>query len=175
MPTAVTPCLLAGDRSLVDVVAHEIAHSWFGNLTTNATWADFFMNEGFTMYAQRRITQEVNGRVRASAHSGFHPHRMNCATAALNLCLHCSQAFTALEATTGQALLKQNIDDLGLDSPITCLHVPMEKVGTHKPPRQSTNRANHPISHLVSALGLICIQCCSSGSGSGGLLCRASV
>ncbi|CAE8604176.1 unnamed protein product [Polarella glacialis] len=60
--TFVTPCLLAGDRSLGDVIAHEIAHSWFGNLVTNANWSDFWLNEGFTMFAQRRITDEVHGR-----------------------------------------------------------------------------------------------------------------
>lgn len=59
--TFVTPCLLAGDRSLVDVIIHEISHSWFGNLVTNASWGEFWLNEGFTMYAQRRITTEVYG------------------------------------------------------------------------------------------------------------------
>lgn len=54
--TFVTPCLLAGDRSLADVIIHEIAHSWFGNLVTNANWSEFWLNEGFTMYAQRRIS-----------------------------------------------------------------------------------------------------------------------
>ena len=44
--TFVTPTLLAGDRSLVNVVAHEIAHSWTGNLVTNATWEHFWLNEG---------------------------------------------------------------------------------------------------------------------------------
>ena len=48
--TFATPTLLAGDRSLVDVVAHELAHSWSGNLVTNATWSDFWLNEGFTNY-----------------------------------------------------------------------------------------------------------------------------
>ncbi|PKU27179.1 hypothetical protein llap_22517 [Limosa lapponica baueri] len=57
--TFVTPCLLAGDRSLVDVIIHEISHSWFGNLVTNASWGEFWLNEGFTMYAQRRISTEV--------------------------------------------------------------------------------------------------------------------
>lgn len=59
--TFVTPCLLAGDRSLVDVIIHEISHSWFGNLVTNATWGEFWLNEGFTMYAQRRISTEIYG------------------------------------------------------------------------------------------------------------------
>lgn len=54
--TFVTPCLLAGDRSLADVIIHEISHSWFGNLVTNANWSEFWLNEGFTMYAQRRIS-----------------------------------------------------------------------------------------------------------------------
>lgn len=59
--TFLTPCVLAGDRSLADVVIHEISHSWFGNLVTNATWGEFWLNEGFTMYAQRRISTEVYG------------------------------------------------------------------------------------------------------------------
>ncbi|GMI37192.1 hypothetical protein TeGR_g3539, partial [Tetraparma gracilis] len=50
--TFVTPTLLAGDRSLADVVAHEIAHSWTGNLVTNATWEHFWLNEGWTMWLQ---------------------------------------------------------------------------------------------------------------------------
>lgn len=59
--TYLSPTLVVGDGSLTDTVAHEIAHSWFGNLVTNATWAEFFLNEGFTMYAQRRITRAVDG------------------------------------------------------------------------------------------------------------------
>lgn len=59
--TFVTPCLLAGDRSLADVIIHEIAHSWFGNLVTNANWGEFWLNEGFTMYAQRRISSVLFG------------------------------------------------------------------------------------------------------------------
>ena len=53
--TFVTPTLLAGDRSLADVVAHEIAHSWTGNLVTNATWDHFWLNEGWTTWFQRKI------------------------------------------------------------------------------------------------------------------------
>lgn len=58
--TFVTPTLLAGDRSLANVVAHEIAHSWFGNWVTNATWEHFWMNEGFTVFAERKIADRMN-------------------------------------------------------------------------------------------------------------------
>ncbi len=63
--TFATPTLLAGDRSLVDVVAHELAHSWSGNLVTNATWSDFWLNEGFTTYCERRIVERVFGAKRS--------------------------------------------------------------------------------------------------------------
>jgi leukotriene-A4 hydrolase len=58
--TFVTPTLLAGDRSLADVVAHEIAHSWTGNLVTNATWEHFWLNEGWTTWFQRKIMAWTN-------------------------------------------------------------------------------------------------------------------
>jgi leukotriene-A4 hydrolase len=57
--TFLTPTLIAGDRSLVSVVAHELAHSWTGNLVTNATWEDFWLNEGWTVYAERRIVERL--------------------------------------------------------------------------------------------------------------------
>ena len=63
--TFATPTILAGDKSLVSLVAHELAHSWSGNLVTNATWRDFWLNEGFTVYIERRILEEVYGRPRA--------------------------------------------------------------------------------------------------------------
>jgi hypothetical protein len=59
--TFLTPTLLAGDRSLVSVLAHELAHSWTGNLVTNATNADFWLNEGWTVYAERRILEVLYG------------------------------------------------------------------------------------------------------------------
>ena len=62
MLTFATPTILAGDRSLVSLVAHELAHSWSGNLVTNATWDDFWLNEGFTVYFEERIMEEVYGR-----------------------------------------------------------------------------------------------------------------
>ena len=59
--TFATPTVLAGDRSLVSLIAHELAHSWSGNLITNATWADFWLNEGFTTYFENRIMEALYG------------------------------------------------------------------------------------------------------------------
>ena len=64
--TFLTPTLLAGDRSLVDVVAHELAHSWTGNLVTNATAEHFWLNEGWTVWAERRILQALHGEEAAA-------------------------------------------------------------------------------------------------------------
>ena len=63
--TFATPTVLAGDRSLVSLIAHELAHSWSGNLVTNATWRDFWLNEGFTTYIERRIVEDIYGRDQA--------------------------------------------------------------------------------------------------------------
>lgn len=60
--TFATPTILAGDRSLTSLVAHELAHSWSGNLVTNSTWNDFWLNEGFTVYFERRIMEDIYGK-----------------------------------------------------------------------------------------------------------------
>ncbi len=60
--TFATPTIIAGDRSLVSLIAHELAHSWSGNLVTNATWNDFWLNEGFTVYFENRIMEALYGK-----------------------------------------------------------------------------------------------------------------
>jgi aminopeptidase N len=64
--TFATPTIIAGDKSLVSLVAHELAHSWSGNLVTNATWNDFWLNEGFTVFFELRIMEALYGRERAA-------------------------------------------------------------------------------------------------------------
>ena len=69
--TFLTPTFIAGDRSLVGLVAHELAHSWSGNLVTNANWPDSWLNEGFTSYFENRIMEAVYGRARAAPGGGL--------------------------------------------------------------------------------------------------------
>ncbi|MGV0920783.1 M1 family metallopeptidase [Empedobacter falsenii] len=60
--TFATPTAIVGDRSMTNLIAHELAHSWSGNLVTNSTWDDFWVNEGFTVYFERRIMEELEGK-----------------------------------------------------------------------------------------------------------------
>lgn len=60
--TFANPTLIAGDRSLTSVIAHELAHSWSGNLVTNSAWEDFWLNEGFTVYFENRIMEKLYGK-----------------------------------------------------------------------------------------------------------------
>ncbi len=69
--TFLTPTLIAGDRSLVNVLAHELAHSWTGNLVTNANAEHFWLNEGFTVYAERRIVEALYGTEVAALHAAL--------------------------------------------------------------------------------------------------------
>ncbi|HWU73511.1 MAG TPA: M1 family metallopeptidase [Sphingomonas sp.] len=64
--TFATPTIITGDKSNVDVIAHELAHSWSGNLVTNATWSDSWLNEGFTTYFENRIDEALYGKERAA-------------------------------------------------------------------------------------------------------------
>jgi leukotriene A-4 hydrolase/aminopeptidase len=67
--TFLTPTVIAGDRSLVNVLAHELAHSWTGNLVTNASAEHFWLNEGFTVFAERRILERLEGPELTALHA----------------------------------------------------------------------------------------------------------
>ncbi len=97
--TFLTPSLLAGDRSLVNVLAHELAHSWTGNLVTNATMNDFWLNEGFTVWAERRILELLEG-----------------------------DEAVALSAAIGREGLDADLERFGADSPYTRLRTDLEGV-----------------------------------------------
>jgi len=90
--TFVTPTLLAGDRSQAHVVAHEIAHSWSGNLVTNLTWEHFWLNEGFTVFIERKIMNKLYGK-----------------------------AVFDFNAIAGLMELQETVDRLGADHPHTVL------------------------------------------------------
>jgi leukotriene-A4 hydrolase len=92
--TFVTPTILAGDRSLTSLVAHELAHSWSGNLVTNATWNDFWLNEGFTVYFERRIMEHLYGA-----------------------------EYADMLQVLGRAALHHTIEEIGVASPDTHLHL----------------------------------------------------
>jgi leukotriene-A4 hydrolase len=79
--TFLTPTFIAGDKSLTSLIAHELAHSWSGNLATNATWADFWLNEGMTTYAERRIVEAVYGPKVAAQQVALGHDAMNAAIA----------------------------------------------------------------------------------------------
>ncbi len=70
----ITPSLLAGDRSLISVIAHELAHSWSGNLVTNATWRDGWLNEGMTNYLEARLMEVIYGADRVAEEDVINYH-----------------------------------------------------------------------------------------------------
>jgi aminopeptidase N len=95
--TFLTPTFIAGDRSLVGLVAHELAHSWSGNLVTNAVWPDSWLNEGFTSYFENRIMEALYGTKRAGQ-----------------------------EAALSFADMESSLKELGATAPGTRLHNPDE-------------------------------------------------
>ncbi len=90
--TFLTPSVIAGDKSLTALLAHELAHSWSGNLVTNATWNDFWLNEGFTTYFESRIMESVY-----------------------------SKEYADMLSILGLQDLKKTIDEMGTDNPLTKL------------------------------------------------------
>lgn len=92
--TFATPTVIAGDRSLVSLVAHELAHSWSGNLVTNANWNDFWINEGFTTYFERRIMESLYGI-----------------------------EYTEMLASLAKDELKENVNEIGATNKDTHLHL----------------------------------------------------
>lgn len=97
--TFLTPTVIAGDRSLVDVVAHELAHSWTGNLVTNADAEHFWLNEGWTVWAERRILEALRGPEVAE-----------------------------LSWVLGSHLLATSIQRFGADSPLTRLRTELQGI-----------------------------------------------
>lgn len=95
--TFATPTILAGDRSLVSLVAHELAHSWSGNLVTNASWNDFWLNEGFTVYFERRIMEKLE-----------------------------SSDYSDMLSLLGFQDLMDTMNSLGKENPDTCLKLNLE-------------------------------------------------
>ncbi|KAG1053875.1 hypothetical protein G6F43_004074 [Rhizopus delemar] len=91
--TFVTPTLLAGDKSAVNVIAHEIAHSWMGNLVTTNSWKHYWLNEGWTVFIERKILGRLHG-----------------------------EATRQFEALSGLKALKESVDLFGSDSPKTVLN-----------------------------------------------------
>lgn len=108
--TFLTPTFIAGDRSLVDLLAHELAHSWSGNLVTNASWKHWWLNEGFTTYVTTRILEEIYGKD----------------VAAMNLQLEQEEALEELKALTPamQALVTREPDTSAEHYPDTSIAYP---------------------------------------------------
>ena len=73
----ITPTVIAGDKSLVNLIAHELAHSWSGNLVTNESWRDLWLNEGFTSYVENRIMEAVFGKNRAMMEQALDARGLN--------------------------------------------------------------------------------------------------
>ena len=75
--TFATPTVIVGDKSLVSLIAHELAHSWSGNLVTNSSWKDIWLNEGFTSYVENRITEQLYGEDLAAMENVISQHGLS--------------------------------------------------------------------------------------------------
>jgi leukotriene-A4 hydrolase len=96
--TFLTPTAILGTRGQTSLITHELAHAWTGNLVTNATWRDFWLNEGWTTYAETRITEAMEGK-----------------------------EVTDLRSVYSEKQLIEVMERVGMDSPLTCLKLPAEK------------------------------------------------
>lgn len=96
--TFLTPTAILGTRGQTSLITHELAHAWTGNLVTNSTWRDFWLNEGWTTYAEHRITEVLEGKDVSDLRSAFYEKHL-------------------IEVMT----------QVGMDSPLTCLKLPAEK------------------------------------------------
>ncbi|MDB4935226.1 MAG: Aminopeptidase [Labilithrix sp.] len=110
--TFLTPSLLAGDRSQVNVVAHELAHSWTGNLVTSSTAEHFWLNEGFTVFAERRILEALEGTEMAMLHAAIGFEKLQ-------------QAFAQLASTPDLTKLRTHLNGIDPDEAFSV--VPYEK------------------------------------------------
>lgn len=106
--TFATPTILAGDRSLTSLIAHELAHSWSGNLVTNGTWNDFWLNEGFTVYFEHRIMEKLYGRDYAEMLSTLALQDLKETIISLNK-----------DNLSGDTKLKLNLEDRNPDDGVT--------------------------------------------------------
>lgn len=96
--TFLTPTAILGTRGMISLITHELAHAWTGNLVTNATWQDFWLNEGWTTYAETRITEVLEGKDSVDLHLAFNEKQLI-------------------------AIMER----VGMDSPLTQLKLPAEK------------------------------------------------
>ena len=96
--TFLTPTAILGTRAHLSLITHELAHAWTGNLVTNATWQDFWLNEGWTTYAETRITEVLEGKEVTDLHLAFHEKQLI-------------------------AIMQR----IGMDSPLTRLKLPEER------------------------------------------------
>jgi leukotriene A-4 hydrolase/aminopeptidase len=110
--TFLTPSLLAGDRSLVNVVAHELAHSWTGNLVTSTTAEHFWLNEGFTVFAERRILEALEGAEMGALHAAIGFEKLQ-------------QAFAQLASAPELTRLRTHLEGIDPDEAFSV--VPYEK------------------------------------------------